>query len=110
LVGGKIEATRFVADYIEVQVRGLTLMFYEWPTVTVDGSSFDYTDAGYREALTSLVGRVVTAEDTYLDDGIVLELSNAEIVLPADRIRFPRSVEVMAWGPDVIIQADVPFD
>jgi hypothetical protein len=28
-----------------------------------------------------------------------------------DRIRFPRSVEVMAWGPDVIIQAgDVPFD
>jgi len=75
-----------------------------------DDSSVRFGEPGYRDALCSLIGQQVSAVDVYLDAGVVVPFSEAELVLSSETIRsggYPEIVESKTSG---VWSGMPPFD
>jgi hypothetical protein len=89
----------FVRDYLvftfESDVTSWQLSCLVWPRVTVEGAARNYGDDGYRDALCSLIGRVIVEAHQAPSEGIFFDLGGASIHL--------RPTEEEISGPDVAI-------
>lgn len=60
LRGEQLGVVSFVMDYVELVFDGAKLSCYEWPSVELGGAVYRFGDRDYRNALCSLISRVVS--------------------------------------------------
>ena len=61
LVGEKLSSVIFVLDYLQLDFDGKRFTAYAWPVVIETNRRKKFGDSGYRDALCSLIARVVAA-------------------------------------------------
>lgn len=59
LVGEKLSSVTFVLDYLQIDFNGKRFTAYTWPVVIETNRRTKFGDSGYRDALCSLIARVV---------------------------------------------------
>lgn len=93
LVGRELAIVAFVRDYVQLNFDGPLLTCDVWPTVRVGAAQLSVADAGYRDALCSLIGETVVSTTERTRTGLVVEFSAAAVVL------HPRWEELQ--GPEI---------
>jgi hypothetical protein len=88
LVGGQLSSVVFVADYCQLvfwtpgpESGYPTLNCDVWPRVSVAGTTLTINDAGYRDALCSLIMDTVTATGEAPGQGLTLTFTRGAIKL-----------------------------
>lgn len=59
VIGEKLSSVTFVLNYVQVDFDGKQFTAYSWPTVGEKDRRTNFEDHGYRDALCSLIARVV---------------------------------------------------
>lgn len=83
LAGEQISAVCFVQDYVEFHFDGPVLRALAPVTVAAAGRRWTAADAGYRDALCSVIGRVVSRAE--LEEGVNISVhldGGAVITIP----------------------------
>jgi hypothetical protein len=80
VVGEYLSGVTFVMDYLQLGFSGYVFTMNSWPTVTMQSRTLAYEDGGYKDALCSLIGEIVTEVDEYWDTGLRLEFKNASCI------------------------------
>jgi hypothetical protein len=83
LKGCEVSAVTFVRDYLQLQFDGPYLNLFVWPQVLRNGTTFEFGDPGYKDALCALIGKSVAGifEETdktlrlFFVDGSIAEVS-----------------------------------
>ena len=86
LINEQLSAVTFVQTYVQFHFDGPCLSAYVWPTVRNKENTFSKQTPGYRDALCSLIGKLVTdvSDNTNeillfkFADGATLEVSLRE--------------------------------
>ncbi len=110
LVGDSLAGVWFVQDYVQFQFQDEMATFYEWPVMSRDDSLVRFGEPGYRDALCSLIGQQVSAVDVYLDAGVVVSFSEAELVLSSETIRLGGHPEIVESRTSGVWSGMPPFD
>jgi hypothetical protein len=59
LKGREVSSVSFVRDYLQLDFDGPYLNLFVWPQVLRNGTTFDFSNPGYRDALCELIGQTV---------------------------------------------------
>lgn len=79
LRGEQLSAVTFVQNYLQLEFDSKRLTINQWPSVETMDGIFQFGDVGYRNALCSLIARLVSnAYDT--PDIIVIALDNGNSI------------------------------
>jgi hypothetical protein len=81
--GEQLGAVTFVQDYLQLDFDGPRLTLTIWPRVVQNGMTRRFEEAGYRDALCGLIGKIV--REAYLVEGDRLQiefLNGAALVVP----------------------------
>ncbi|PKK89074.1 MAG: hypothetical protein CVV64_16130 [Candidatus Wallbacteria bacterium HGW-Wallbacteria-1] len=70
LSGKQLGSVIFVQDYLRLCFDGPQLIAYAWPKVNVVGRYFEIENPGYRDALCSFIGKIVSR--FYQDDNQIV--------------------------------------
>jgi hypothetical protein len=81
LVGLELGSVVFVRDYVQLVFDGPRLTCFVWPMISVGGSVLGIHDAGYRDALCSLIGHSVTATTEATGQGLRVDFTLGSVVL-----------------------------
>ncbi|HRF51006.1 MAG TPA: hypothetical protein PLC98_25470 [Anaerolineales bacterium] len=101
VVGQRLVAIEFVLDYLKVQFDDHYFTCAVWPVVWTTDGQYKYGQAGYRDALCSLLSQTVTRFEEYLDAGFVFEFGANERIEMALVDPLDEGFEVLTYhGPD----------
>ncbi len=77
LVGEQLSSITFVMDYLQIHFNQHRFNAYAWPVVWANNQRYAYGEAGYRDAICSLIAKSVTRFEEYLDAGLVFEFGDS---------------------------------
>jgi len=80
LKGEPLSGVAFVQDYVEFHFDGKILRSLTPPSVTLKGVTFTFPQQGSRDALASLIGRVVDRIEVHSDDRIQLVFEDGSVL------------------------------
>lgn len=101
IVGEQLSSVTFVMDYIQIHFNQHGFSAYAWPVVWADNQRHAYGEAGYRDAVCSLITKSVTRFEEYLDAGLVFEFGDGYSLEISTSDPTGELVEVAEYhGPD----------
>jgi hypothetical protein len=80
LVEEQLGSVVFVMDYLQLDFSAARFSAYVWPTVTIGGTSLQFGDRGYRDALCALITHEVLSTDESPVLGLVIRFGLGEVV------------------------------
>lgn len=96
VVGEYLSDVTFVMDYLQLRFCGPSFSFYNWPEVILANRKLATGEPGYRDALCSLIDKVVQSVDEYLDTGLTFTFETGETMMVSLRIPVGSSVPEVA--------------
>jgi len=107
LVGEKLSAVIFVADYVQFEFNGPRLTACVWPYVAAFGETKGLGAPGYRDALVGLIFREVTEASEDAEQGLVLRFDGDALIInpePGDLegpeiAMFSNGQDLTVWRP-----------
>lgn len=102
LIGQKLTEITFIHDYIQLHIGARhRFNLYVLPLLEASGVRVTPSDAVYRERISALIGKPITAIDEYLDVGLVLAFEGVTLEIPLDPDIDPNEPEAAEYhGPD----------
>ena len=71
--GRQLDAVIFVMDYLQLQFdSSWYLNIYSWPQIQYDGTIFNYSTSGYRNALCGFIASIVKQAEEEPNDSLTL--------------------------------------
>ena len=82
LHGDELSAVEFVEQHLQLRFAGEALLIlYVWPDVAdADGISVGYGQAGYRDALCSVIGETVSLTEYNEERALTVEFENGTVL------------------------------
>ena len=75
-----LSSVEFVQDYLQLHFDGPLLTLYVWPDVAdADGISIAFGEPGYRDALCSVIGEIVTQPELNEGRSLTVEFENGTV-------------------------------
>jgi len=80
VVGEYLSSVNFVMDYLQLDFSGHGFTMNSWPTITIENRTLAHRDAGYKDALCSLIGETASEVDEYWDTGLRLQFKSGSYI------------------------------
>lgn len=79
VVGEQLSSVTFVQNYVQLDFDGRRLTINEWPSVETGGEIVRFGEDGYRDALCSLIAKLVASVHVG-DEAIILSFVGGESI------------------------------
>jgi hypothetical protein len=103
LVGEELSAVVFVRDYIQLQFDGPSLTLINDPIVLADGTKYQPTTAGFRDAICGRIGQRVKAAHTTEGQEIRIDFADGSTIclsLKPEDYNFGPEAAILHHGED----------
>jgi hypothetical protein len=80
IVGSQLSSVEFVQDYVQLRFDGPTLTAFTVPSIITEHGRYEWETPGYRDALCSLIGKLVRSTSVCTDQVIRIEFEDASAV------------------------------